>query len=390
MMVSISQISRELMPLVTTTTTISTLAIVIVVSLTCIITLLALAQWFTWVVARGRGRLPPGPFPLPILGNLLHLITSPTPHRSLQHLSRLYGPVFFLRLGSSPTIVVSTAEAARHIFQAHDKSFAGRPPSQVWARLFYGGDKAAFTTSYGPVWRSARQLYATTHALGPTPRLAHSPLLHHHTRCLLRRLRDAAAAASGSPVNLTACLSTLVENIMCHLLLRQSAADVVMVPSGGGGGHQKKNEKKKIQKKATEEEEEEGGGGGGGGREGPNLAQLVQEGNFLLGANLIGDSIPLLGFLDYSSKRAMDRWLSSVDAILDALLFNRAADSDLDDEEFKAPTHILDVFLASHPPLSRDRIKAMTLVSLSLSLSLLVNNGFHYEKKNTAMTYCKV
>ena len=363
------------MPLVTTTTTISTLAIVIVVSLTCIITLLALAQWFTWVVARGRGRLPPGPFPLPILGNLLHLITSPTPHRSLQHLSRLYGPVFFLRLGSSPTIVVSTAEAARHIFQAHDKSFAGRPPSQVWARLFYGGDKAAFTTSYGPVWRSTRQLYATTHALGPTPRLAHSPLLHHHTRCLLRRLRDAAAAASGSPVNLTACLSTLVENIMCHLLLRQSAADVVMVPNGGGGGgHRKKNEKKKIQKKAKEEEE---------GRGGPNLAQLVQEGNFLLGANLIGDSIPLLGFLDYSSKRAMDRWLSSVDAILDALLSNRAAaakaeaeadsdsDDEGDDEGLKSPTHILDVFLAAHPPLSRDRIKAMTLVSLSLSLSYL-------------------
>ena len=157
-----------------------------------------------------------------------------------------------------------------------------------------------------------------------------------------------------------------------------------MVPNGGGGGgHRKKNEKKKIQKKATEEEEEEGGGGGGGGREGPNLAQLVQEGNFLLGANLIGDSIPLLGFLDYSSKRAMDRWLSSVDAILDALLSNRAAaakaeaeadsdsDDEGDDEGLKSPTHILDVFLAAHPPLSRDRIKAMTLVSLSLSLSYL-------------------
>ena len=54
------------------------------------------------------GRLPPGPYPWPIIGNL-HQMRVPM-HHVLKDLADNYGPIMFLRLGSVPTVVVSSSE----------------------------------------------------------------------------------------------------------------------------------------------------------------------------------------------------------------------------------------------------------------------------------------
>ncbi|RVX00943.1 Geraniol 8-hydroxylase [Vitis vinifera] len=59
----------------------------------------------------GVARLPPGPRPFPIIGNLLKL--GEKPHQSLTILSKTYGPLMSLKLGSTTTIVVSSSEAAQ-------------------------------------------------------------------------------------------------------------------------------------------------------------------------------------------------------------------------------------------------------------------------------------
>jgi hypothetical protein len=68
-----------------------------------------------------KGRLPPGPFPLPIIGNL-HMVGALL-HRALAALSMKHGPLMSLRLGSVLTLVVSSPELAREFLKTHDQLF---------------------------------------------------------------------------------------------------------------------------------------------------------------------------------------------------------------------------------------------------------------------------
>ncbi|CAM8959092.1 unnamed protein product [Rhodiola kirilowii] len=91
-----------------------------------------------------RHRLPPGPPPFPIIGNILHL--GDKPHLSLNSLSKSHGPIISLKLGQTITVVISSPTLAQKVLQKHDQAFymrdvpdAARPlghndVSIVWAQ----------------------------------------------------------------------------------------------------------------------------------------------------------------------------------------------------------------------------------------------------------------
>nr|GEZ97760.1 cytochrome P450 [Tanacetum cinerariifolium] len=68
--------------------------------------------------------LPPGPRPLPIIGNL-HQIGK-MPHVSTAMFAKIYGPIISLRIVSQILVVVSTAEAALEVLKTQDRNLAGR------------------------------------------------------------------------------------------------------------------------------------------------------------------------------------------------------------------------------------------------------------------------
>lgn len=72
----------------------------------------------------GKARLPPGPRPLPIVGNLFKLRDQP--HKSLADLSKIYGPIMFLKLGSIPTIIISSSKTAQQVLQKNDQPLSNR------------------------------------------------------------------------------------------------------------------------------------------------------------------------------------------------------------------------------------------------------------------------
>ncbi|KAF7092955.1 hypothetical protein CFC21_095399 [Triticum aestivum] len=104
----------------------------------------------------GGLRLPPGPWKLPVVGNL-HQI-GPLPHRSLSALARRHGPVMMLRLGTVPTVVLSSPEAAREALKTHDADCCSRPPAAGPRLLSYGYKDVAFSP-YSDYVRDMRKLF---------------------------------------------------------------------------------------------------------------------------------------------------------------------------------------------------------------------------------------
>ncbi|GJM99868.1 hypothetical protein PR202_ga17007 [Eleusine coracana subsp. coracana] len=75
-------------------------------------------------------QLPPGPWRLPVIGSIHHLLGA-LPHHSLRRLSSCYGPLMFLELGEIPVIVLSSRDAAKEVMKTHDAVFATRPQTAI-------------------------------------------------------------------------------------------------------------------------------------------------------------------------------------------------------------------------------------------------------------------
>ncbi|GJN28870.1 hypothetical protein PR202_gb17042 [Eleusine coracana subsp. coracana] len=101
-------------------------------------------------------QLPLGPWRLPVIGSIHHLLGA-LPHHSLRRLSSCYGPLMFLKLGEIPVIVVSSRDATKEVMKTHDAVFATRPQTAI-IQILTKHSHDIFLTPYGGCWRQLRKI----------------------------------------------------------------------------------------------------------------------------------------------------------------------------------------------------------------------------------------
>ncbi|KAF4349326.1 hypothetical protein G4B88_003158 [Cannabis sativa] len=100
----------------------------------------------------GDKNLPPSPPSYPILGHL-HLLKPPI-HRTFRDLSRKYGAILLLRLGTRRIVVITSPSIVEECFTKNDVVLANRP------RYLLGNynNTTMTTSSYGDHWRNLRRI----------------------------------------------------------------------------------------------------------------------------------------------------------------------------------------------------------------------------------------
>ncbi|KAM7514385.1 hypothetical protein LguiA_003968 [Lonicera macranthoides] len=160
--------------------------------------------------------LPPSPPSYPIIGHL-HLLKHPV-HRSLQNLSYKYGPIFALKFGSRPVLVVSSPQLLEECFTKNDINFANRPRLLAGKSLGYNYSTMALA-QYGDHWRNMRRF--TTLEFFSTNRLnTYLSIRREETQFLLKDLsRDSSLTSTKgfSRVEMKSRLSELSFNVVMRM-----------------------------------------------------------------------------------------------------------------------------------------------------------------------------
>ncbi|KAM8953801.1 cytochrome P450 2K4-like isoform 2-T2 [Pelodytes ibericus] len=103
---------------------------------------------------------PPGPKPLPIIGNFHLLFTKKQePHKVLYELSKKYGSVFSLQMGCKKMVVLCGYDTVKDALVNHAEEFAERPAVPVMDEISNGH---GIVFAHGKNWKVMRRFTLTT------------------------------------------------------------------------------------------------------------------------------------------------------------------------------------------------------------------------------------
>ncbi|KAG0706386.1 cytochrome P450 [Suillus ampliporus] len=102
-----------------------------------------------------RPLLPPGPTPLPIVGNVLSLDTA-RPWLTFHAWRSTYGDIIYARLLNKPVVVLNSEEVAKDLFEGRSAIYSDKPQSIIYEP--FASDFNMGLMPYGDRWRLQRRM----------------------------------------------------------------------------------------------------------------------------------------------------------------------------------------------------------------------------------------
>ncbi|XP_065882210.1 cytochrome P450 71D445-like [Euphorbia lathyris] len=159
--------------------------------------------------------LPPGPWRLPLIGSMHHLIGG-LPHQKMRDLSKKYGSIMHLRFGEVTNIVISSPEAAKQVFKTHDLIFSQRPLMLSAKSVTYDYKDITFAP-YGDFWRQLRKI-STMELLTVKRVRSFRPIREEEASDLVKLI---ASTKRGSAVNFSWAITYAIYRIASRAAFRK-------------------------------------------------------------------------------------------------------------------------------------------------------------------------
>ncbi|OQV23425.1 putative Cytochrome P450 2J6 [Hypsibius exemplaris] len=177
-----------------------------------LITFLIFRKYFTFLWKRRIGELPPGPIPLPVIGNLLD-VSRGLPYDAAEKLVRKYGKIVSLMVGDQVTIFIADLPLIRKAFK--DDRFSGRPVT-IWNYLGLAPNYShpGIGMEEGEIHREHRKFAEKAlrdYGLGTS---AGEVFIHQEVSELMQILRD----SHGQPMNNAFPFAATVSNVSSYMI----------------------------------------------------------------------------------------------------------------------------------------------------------------------------
>ncbi|RDX95275.1 Cytochrome P450 71D10, partial [Mucuna pruriens] len=152
----------------------------------------------TFGSSKSSTKLPPGPWTLPVIGNI-HQVVGSLPHQCFKKLADKYGPLMHLKLGEVSNIIVTSPQMAQEIISTRYLNFCDRPNLFLSAIVSYNNTNIVFA-QHGEYWRQLRKI-CTSELLSPKRVQSFRSIRKDEVSELVKKIY--ASAREGSIFNLS-------------------------------------------------------------------------------------------------------------------------------------------------------------------------------------------